>query len=92
MRRQEPSRRPVIPEKSMPEKRRDTERRDYEVSSHLDQEGRGRQKQQARDGDAARLASGEISRADLAKKNDFFGAFAVEKFKIKSIGGELGDA
>lgn len=36
----------------------------------------------------AAFKAGEITREELAKKNDFFAAFAVEKFKITSVGGE----
>jgi hypothetical protein len=49
---------------------------------------RAREKQASRDEDARRLNAGEFTREELAKKNDFFAGFVVEKFKIKSVGGE----
>lgn len=53
----------------------------------LDQDARVRQKQAARDRDAARLRSGEISREQLTRENDFFSALPIATFRIVSVGG-----
>jgi len=53
----------------------------------LDQAERARQKQESRDRDLARLASGEISAAELNRENGFFSALPLQSFKIEAIGG-----
>lgn len=52
----------------------------------LDQAQRQRDKQLARDRDAEALARGEISEADLARRNGFFSAFDLSKARIVAIG------
>lgn len=53
----------------------------------LDQDARARQKQAGRDRDAARLRSGEISREQLTRGNDFFSALPIGTFRMVSVGG-----
>lgn len=45
------------------------------------------EKQASRDEDAARLARGEITPAQLRRENNFFGALDMQRFKIVAIGG-----
>ena len=52
----------------------------------LDQAKRQRDKQLARDRDAAALDRGEISREELARRNSFFAAFDLGKSSILAIG------
>lgn len=47
---------------------------------------RAEEKQRARDIDAARLASGEVSAAELQAENHFFGALDLPSFRITAIG------
>lgn len=58
----------------------------YEVGI-LDQEARIREKQESREWDAARLASGEIDRAGLKARNGFFTKLTIADFRIVSVGG-----
>lgn len=53
----------------------------------LDQAQRAREKQESRDRDAARLASGEIDREQLKRENDFFAAVDFSEWRIVAIGG-----
>ncbi|GAB4361798.1 MAG: hypothetical protein Kow00114_16620 [Kiloniellaceae bacterium] len=57
----------------------------YRVSK-LDGAERARQKQASRDEDARRLATGEISRAELQRENSFFNSLPFEKATITKIG------
>jgi hypothetical protein len=52
----------------------------------LDQAKRQRDKQLARDRDAAALKRGEISHEELARRNGFFSAFDLSKASIVAIG------
>ncbi len=66
--------------------------RAYQVGV-LDSDARAREKQASRDRDAARLASGEIDRDSLRRKNGFFSSLEIKNFKIVSVGGRsLADA
>jgi hypothetical protein len=52
----------------------------------LDQNERAREKQAARDRDAARLKSGEVSREQLASENNPFSGMGLKNFRIVGIG------
>ena len=45
------------------------------------------EKQASRDEDAARLARGEITPAELRAENSFFGSLDMRRFRIVEIGG-----
>ena len=60
----------------------------YEVP-HLDQAKRAAAKQASRDEDARKLADGEMSPAEMRRKNSFFGAMSLGGFKMVAIGGKL---
>ena len=53
----------------------------------LDAAERAREKQASRERDAERLQRGEVSRAQLARENDFFEALDPSGFEIVAIGG-----
>jgi hypothetical protein len=55
--------------------------------SEMDQSKRVGQKQASRDQDRARLASGEITAAELAQENGFGVALDLASFEIIAIGG-----
>lgn len=48
---------------------------------------RAAEKQASREEDAARLARGEISPAQLRAENNFFGSLDMQRFRIVAIGG-----
>ena len=52
----------------------------------LDPVARAAEKQASRDADAARLAAGEITPAELARENSFFGSLDLSGFRIAAIG------
>lgn len=47
---------------------------------------RAQQKQLSRDRDAMLLQSGQITEAELKRRNSFFGALPIKRFKIVAIG------
>lgn len=47
---------------------------------------RAREKQAARDRDAHRLAAGEISAAELQRKNNFFASIDFSRARISAVG------
>lgn len=53
----------------------------------LDQAQRAHEKQESRDRDAARLASGEIEREQLKRQNDLFAGVDFGNWRIVAIGG-----
>lgn len=52
----------------------------------LDPIARAAEKQASRDADAARLAAGTITPADLARENSFFSCLDLASFRIVAIG------
>jgi hypothetical protein len=59
----------------------------YQIA-HLDSRKRLLEKQESRDRDAARLASGAVSALDLRRENGFFSALPLHRFKMVAIGGK----
>ena len=59
----------------------------YEVR-RLDQARRVAAKQASRDEDARKLADGEMSPAEMRRKNSFFGALSLGGYKMVAIGGK----
>ena len=53
-----------------------------EPSKHFDPAARAAEKAASRREDLRRLEAGEISRAELAKRNAFFGALDIRKARI----------
>ena len=51
-----------------------------------DRWSRAKQKQLSRDRDAMLLQSGQITEAELKRRNSFFGALPIKRFKIVAIG------
>lgn len=51
-----------------------------------DRLSRAQQKQLSRDRDAMLLQSGQITEAELKRRNSFFGALPIKRFKIVAIG------
>lgn len=47
---------------------------------------RAEQKQLSRDRDVMLLQSGQITEAELKRRNSFFGALPIKRFKIVAIG------
>jgi hypothetical protein len=60
----------------------------YQVA-YLDNRNRVLEKQESRDRDAARLASGAVSAVDLRRENSFFSALPLHRFKMVAIGGKV---
>ncbi len=52
----------------------------------LDPVARAAEKQASRDADAARLAAGTITPAELARENSFFSCLDLRTFRIVAIG------
>jgi len=52
----------------------------------LDPVARAAEKQASRDADAARLAAGAVTPAELARENSFFGSLDLSGFRIAAIG------
>lgn len=48
---------------------------------------RAQQKQLSRDQDAQLLQSGQITEAELKRRNSFFSALPVKRYKMVAIGG-----
>ncbi len=54
---------------------------------YYDPAERAREKQGSRDEELRRLKAGEITRAGLNRKSDFFVSIDFSKMRIKSVGG-----
>ena len=52
----------------------------------LEGSSRASEKQASRDKDAARLASGSVSRQELKRENSFFAALPLKNFRVRSVG------
>lgn len=53
-----------------------------------DRLSRSKQKQLSRERDAMLLQSGQITAAELKRKNSFFGALPIKRYKMVAIGGK----
>lgn len=51
-----------------------------------DRLSRAQQKQLSRDRDVMLLQSGQITEAELKRRNSFFGALPIKRFKMVAIG------
>ena len=51
-----------------------------------DRLSRAKQKQLSRERDAMLLQSGQITEAELKRRNSFFGALPIKRYKIVAIG------
>ena len=53
-----------------------------------DRWSRAKQKQLSRDRDAMLLQSGQITEAELKRRNSFFGALPIKRYRMVAIGGK----